>query len=283
MAFSESLILKRESVMLKFYNGVILVSIMVLNGCSGGDSKQRREFVAGCTQGGNPKPICSCVFDSIEKNYTQDQLDAFDKMMLTPRASNDANLLRLKKFSEDVLTYTQNCVSGKADQPVTKKENRYLLEKAIEDTLKPHSPQENSATVSSADSPAACTNSKLVFVCTTTKGKTVEVCDSGDTLQYRFGKKGQPSELSLSVPRSEASTFQWDGRGSNINYSVQIPNGNTVYEVFTSMDRMSDEHDIVSGINVKKADDQLVATLTCVDDTVEQDMEDISLKPASWQ
>lgn len=31
--------------------------------------------------------------------------------------------------------------------------------------------------------------SKVIFSCTTTKGKTVEVCDAGSTIKYSFGKK----------------------------------------------------------------------------------------------
>ncbi|MGB6007773.1 hypothetical protein [Castellaniella sp.] len=149
-------------------------------------------------------------------------------------------------------------------------------------TVELQAAQESLAATPASEAPTACLNSKLVFACTTTKGKAVEICDSDDILQYSFGTKGHYPELSLSVPRSEASTFQWDGRGSEITYSVQIPNGDTVYEVFTSMSRMSNEHEIVSGINVEVAGKH-VATLTCLDDTVQQDMEDIPLKPASWQ
>lgn len=70
--------------------------------------------------------------------------------------------------------------------------------------------------------------SKVIFSCTTTKGKTVEVCDAGSTIKYSFGKKGAPPEMALAIPRAAASTRQWDGMGRYMSYSVQIPNGNTV-------------------------------------------------------
>ena len=43
--------------------------------------------------------------------------------------------------------------------------------------------------------------SKVIFSCTTTKGKTVEVCDAGSTIKYSFGKKGAPPEMVLAIPR----------------------------------------------------------------------------------
>ena len=46
-----------------------------------------------------------------------------------------------------------------------------------------------------------CFIANTIFSCTTTKGKVVEVCDSGKTTDYSFGKKGTKPELALSVPR----------------------------------------------------------------------------------
>lgn len=129
---------------------------------------------------------------------------------------------------------------------------------------------------------AACQSQKPIFSCTTTKGKFVEVCDAGQTIQYSFGKKGGKPEMALSIPRSAATTYQWDGRGSSITYSVQIPNAKTVYEVFSSTDRMSQEHKSTAGINVE-INGQHAATLTCKAETVVNNIEGISLKPASWQ
>lgn len=130
-----------------------------------------------------------------------------------------------------------------------------------------------------SSSPTLCTGSKTVFACTTTKGKVVAVCDAGNTLQYRFGSPEETPEMTLSVPRAKASTLQWNGRESPMTYSVQIPNGNTVYEVFVSTDRVGDSHKSTSGINVTIAGKHR-ATLTCQGDTLRQDLEGILLKPA---
>jgi hypothetical protein len=129
---------------------------------------------------------------------------------------------------------------------------------------------------------AACNTKEPVFSCTTTKGKYVEVCDADKVIQYSFGKKGEKPEMALSIPRAEATTYQWSGFGRNMTYSVQIPNSGTVYEVFSSTDKMSDEHARTSGINVLVGE-KLVASLACKDATVVNNIEGISLKPAPWQ
>ncbi len=124
---------------------------------------------------------------------------------------------------------------------------------------------------------AACTN-KTIFACTTSKGKFVEVCDADKTIQYAFGKKGAKPELALTIPRAAASTRQWDGMGRYMSYSVQIPNGNTVYEVFSSVDKMTEEGE--SGINVEIAGKH-AATLTCKPETVIDNIESVALPPAA--
>lgn len=148
---------------------------------------------------------------------------------------------------------------------------------ALEQRTAPAASPETSPTITTPAASATCGGSKTIFACTTTKGKAVEVCDSGETLQYSFGRKGEAPELAISVPRSKASTFQWDGTGSRMTYSVQIPNGNTVYEVFTAVDRMSDQHEMAAGINVEVAGKH-AATLICQVDTVVHDIEGIALK-----
>ena len=150
---------------------------------------------------------------------------------------------------------------------------------ALEQRTAPAASPKTSPTITTAAASVACGGNKTIFACTTTKGKAVEVCDSGETLQYSFGKKGDTPELAISVPRSNASTFQWDGTGNRMTYSVQIPNGNTVYEVFTAIDRMSDHHEMAAGINVEVAGKH-ATTLTCQVDTVVQDLEGIALKAA---
>lgn len=120
--------------------------------------------------------------------------------------------------------------------------------------------------------------SKTVFSCLTTKGKQIEVCDAGETMEYSFGKpKGKP-EIVVKIPRSQASTSQWNGMGRYMSYSVDIPNGNTTYNVFWGVDRLTDEHAIEAGVNVLISN-KMAATVKCSGKKIEQDMEGIDLKP----
>ena len=127
---------------------------------------------------------------------------------------------------------------------------------------------------------AACENGgKVIFSCQTAKGKVIEVCDSGKTIDYSFGKpKGTP-EIVVRAPRSEASTFQWQGVGRYISYTVEIPNGNTTYRVFWGSDRITEQHAIEAGVNVE-VNKELKSTVKCSNEKpIIQRMEDINLKP----
>ena len=120
--------------------------------------------------------------------------------------------------------------------------------------------------------------SKTVFSCLTTKGKQIEVCDAGETIEYSFGKpKGKP-EIVVKVPRSHASTSQWGGMGRYMSYSVDIPNGKTTYNVFWGVDRLTDEHAIEAGVNVLISN-KMAATIKCSGKNIKQEIEGIDLKP----
>ncbi|CUA82007.1 hypothetical protein Ga0061063_0856 [Gulbenkiania indica] len=124
---------------------------------------------------------------------------------------------------------------------------------------------------------AACGKARTVFACTTAQGKEVEVCDAGATLSYRFGRPGRP-EMMLSVPRSAASTSQWPGIGRYISYSVDIPNGHTVYSVFWGADRNAEDHPVEAGVNVL-VNGQSAAIVKCGGERIVQNIEGIDLKP----
>lgn len=121
---------------------------------------------------------------------------------------------------------------------------------------------------------------KTVFSCLTSKNKQIEVCDAGKTLSYSFGKVTAKPEIVLSVMRDQASTTQWQGMGRYMSYSVNIPNGDTNYNVFWGVDRLSDDHAIEAGVNVE-VKQKLVATVKCaIDKEIIQNIEDIDLRTA---
>lgn len=123
---------------------------------------------------------------------------------------------------------------------------------------------------------ASCPPDATVFACTTTKGRQVEVCDAGRVIQYRYGRPGAAAEMALAIPREQASTHQWNGIGRNIAYSVRIPNGDTVYEVFKSFDRLGAADALSAGINVEVAG-RTVASIPCRTETLSDSLEGIDL------
>jgi hypothetical protein len=128
---------------------------------------------------------------------------------------------------------------------------------------------------------AACEQgSKTVFSCLAAKGKLIQVCDAGKTIDYSFGKPGATPEIIVRAPRSEASTFQWQGVGRYLSYAVEVPNGNTTYRVFWGADRLTDAHAIEAGVHVE-VNKQHVATVKCVGTKpIIQHIEGIDLKPS---
>jgi hypothetical protein len=151
--------------------------------------------------------------------------------------------------------------------------------RAPTDAAAPSQPSGALQPVQMASTHSECQAASLIFSCTTTKHKRVEVCDSGSKITYSFGKLGSKPELALSIPRASASSHQWDGMGP-MSYSVNIPNGNTVYSVFWTAQRDPDAAQPISaGVDVQ-IDGASAATVECVPDTAQQNIEEIDLPPA---
>ena len=65
-----------------------------------------------------------------------------------------------------------------------------------------------------------------------------------------------------------------------MSYSINIPNGNTNYNVFWAADKLTEEHAIEAGVNVE-VNKKLVATVKCVGEkNIIQNIEGIELKRA---
>lgn len=128
---------------------------------------------------------------------------------------------------------------------------------------------------------AACEKgTETVFSCLTSRGKQIEVCDSGKTIDYSFGVPGSKPEIVVRALRNAATTRQWKGIGRHMSYSVQVPNGNTVYDVYWGVDRLDEKHPedggVVVVINGKEA-----ANVACAKGRpIVQGMEGIKLREA---
>lgn len=133
--------------------------------------------------------------------------------------------------------------------------------------------------VTSVASAACLSEAKTVFSCLTAAGKRIEVCDAGQTIDYSFGKPKAKPEIVVRAPRSAATTFQWPGAGRYFSYSVDVPNGNTVYSVYWSADRLGDEPDVKGGVIVS-IDGRERATVRCArGGDIVQNIEGIDLAP----
>ena len=127
---------------------------------------------------------------------------------------------------------------------------------------------------------AACRKgSETIFSCITGKGKVIEVCDSKKTIDYSFGTPTEKPEIVVSVLRTIASTTQWAGIGRWRTYSIEIPNGNTVYSIYWSADSLAQKNAIEAGVNVE-IDQKNAATIKCVgENKIVQHLEGMDLKP----
>jgi len=120
-----------------------------------------------------------------------------------------------------------------------------------------------------------------IFQCETTNKKNVLVQMNKNRVSYKFGRNLSKPEIAFSVPKNEASTYQWPGGGS-IYYDVDVPNGETVYTVYSSIDRMSREYDSESGIVVTQNGKEL-ARILCNNNLkrYKNNLEDVDL-PSSY-
>jgi hypothetical protein len=129
-----------------------------------------------------------------------------------------------------------------------------------------------------SDASARCDGgSATLFSCLTPKGKQIELCDAGKTIQYSFGKPQAKPEIVVTVPRNQASTSQWAGVGRYMTYSVDVPNGDTIYSVFWSADKI--ERGIEAGVNVL-VKGKVAATVNCTEKSIDSNLEGAKLRPS---
>ncbi|MEO1093294.1 MAG: hypothetical protein AAFX01_00150 [Cyanobacteria bacterium J06638_28] len=121
-------------------------------------------------------------------------------------------------------------------------------------------------------------DAELLYLCETTNGKLLELYDLGDTIRYSFGPPNN-SEIVLDVPRHEASTYQWAGVGRSIHYSVSVPNGDTIYTVFISQDRLTEGRPVTGGVDVY-INDEYTTSVYCADENIISNLEGVDLKPS---
>ena len=125
---------------------------------------------------------------------------------------------------------------------------------------------------------AACEHSaKEIFSCNTSEGKRIQVCASPVGIEYSFGAPAKAPEIVVNVPRAKASTYQWAGFGRWHNYSIDVPNGKTIYRVFSGHDSQNPDQPLDAGVQVIVKGEE-VATVACVPESVNNYIEGVELK-----
>ncbi|MES2366629.1 MAG: hypothetical protein V4563_12170 [Pseudomonadota bacterium] len=123
--------------------------------------------------------------------------------------------------------------------------------------------------------------SKAIFFCTTERSKQIEVCDSGKFIEYSFGKSKQKSEIAIKVARAKVS--DWDRPVATYHfYAVNIPNGDTIYRVWTNIDWLISESSVdggnlTAGVDVRTKNED-VATIKCSENTIISDFPILNLR-----
>lgn len=102
-----------------------------------------------------------------------------------------------------------------------------------------------------------------VLDCTTRGGRnTLNVCLSGETIRYAYGPRGAVPELQLTDSVTGVEHRPWAGIGRAIWESTTFRNAGYAYEVFLSVDRMSENPGAEGGVTVSRGD-EVLATVTC--------------------
>jgi len=103
--------------------------------------------------------------------------------------------------------------------------------------------------------------------CDVGDGRRLEVCinpgnmTQGGTFTYSFGPEGAP-ELQLMTPMSAMTVQPWSGVGRAIWAAVGFPNDEYRYEVWHSLDRLTENAVMEAGVNVMQGDAP-IASFAC--------------------
>lgn len=151
---------------------------------------------------------------------------------------------------------------------------------ANQEKSEPQSSESQKSSKASEKSDKAIGNRALLFSCGTENGKEILLFETDDTIDYSFGEPNAKPELELTVPRSQASTWQWKGIGRSMTYAVDVPNQETIYSVFWSADRLSPNHEIEAGVRVRN-NGKTLTTVYCVGKAV-NNLQGVKLKPTEY-
>ena len=131
-----------------------------------------------------------------------------------------------------------------------------------------------------ASSAQACpSSSSVLFSCTIRHSTSrLEVCDTHKTISYSYGKPGKKPDLFFVVPRSQATTDQWEGFGP-MTYTVVLKNKGFEYIVQFGSSEPGGEDEypgISAGVIVFRGQEHIVSR-SCDPNTAKSALEGIDL------
>jgi hypothetical protein len=171
--------------------------------------------------------------------------------------------------------------ANSAPSPIEAPESKPVPARSLttpEKPLKDKKLDESSGEQKNSQKPIA--NRALLFSCLTENNKEILLYQTDETIDYSFGDFDAKPELDLKVPRDQASTWQWKGVGRAMTYAVDVPNGDTSYSVFWSVDRLSPTKEIEAGVRVHR-DRKTLATVYCTRKIV-NNLQGVQLKPTEY-
>ncbi len=131
----------------------------------------------------------------------------------------------------------------------------------------------------------ACDIGQEIFYCSTKTKKEIRICADADNAYYTFGKPGAAPDMALKRDRSELSGFVWDGFGRYMTDTVEFPNKDITYEVYSgsakAMTEAQAQHpEVYGGVMVHKGDEQ-IADIACRPGSIRGQIDTLSVRPTN--
>lgn len=57
----------------------VIVAAFMFSACSPKDSESRNDFMSGCTEGGTPKSVCSCIYEELRNHYGVERMASLSR------------------------------------------------------------------------------------------------------------------------------------------------------------------------------------------------------------
>lgn len=95
--------------MRKLNLAVVLYLTVIISGCSDGGSAYKKDFMAGCTMSGGKKSTCSCIFDQLQKKYTDAEMAHLELILVNPSSASTADKEKVEGFVDNMVQSALIC------------------------------------------------------------------------------------------------------------------------------------------------------------------------------